>query len=118
MSWVLPTKQGLRAVARYGPQVKAVWEPVADRLRDGLRATADELSHRRRAAEDAEVRVAGSFLRVPHPSGRVYVVFTRDEPVASYPAVAESLYDLIAHADLDRRVTPQQWRERRLRLSR
>jgi hypothetical protein len=54
-------------------------------------------------------------LRVVDHGSAVFVVFSGDEPVASYPEVDRLLADLTERADLAKRVTPEQHRDRQLR---
>jgi hypothetical protein len=100
MTWVSP-------VTRSFP--RQVGQQVA-RL---MAARSDDDVWREQAFEDAEARAAGSVLEVVTSEGRVWVVFSRDEPLTAYPPQAVSLYTLLAGADLGVRRTPEQWQTSR-----
>ena len=109
------SKQGLKLAAKYGPHVKAAWDLGGDKVKEVARAKADEVAARNKAFKDADARVQGSVLRVPHDGVPVFVVFAGDEPVTSYPAVDEPLDAVVARVDLAKRISPEQRRERQLR---
>ncbi|QNN51624.1 hypothetical protein [Nocardioides mesophilus] len=116
MGWIGPaSKNGAKMAAKYGPFVLQAWKVAGPKVKEYSAAKSDELAQRAKAFQDAESRVDGSVLRVPHQGRPVFVVLTGEEPVASYPVVEEPLDALIDRVDLSRRVTPQQRRERQLR---
>jgi hypothetical protein len=117
MSWMGPAaKSSAKLAVKYGPHALKAWEVAGPKIKETGRAKLDEATARRKAFEDADSRVEGAVLRVPHHGSPVFVVFTRDEPVESYPPVEEPLADVVARVDLARRVTPAERRERMLRV--
>lgn len=109
MSWMGPwAKRALK----YGPYVQQAWKHAGKPTQQALRKSAASWSSRRTALQHADTVRRGSVLRVMHEGGWVWVVYSGDQPVASYPTVAVPLSDLVAHADLDKRVTPGELRER------
>ncbi len=118
--WVGPTagtlvRSGARYGAKYGPHAMLAWELAGTHVQAAARARLDELAARRRAFDHADGLRAGSVLRVVDHGLVVFVAYSGDEPVACYPQVAVPLDDLVRHADLDKRRTPQQHQERLLR---
>ena len=113
MSWMRPTA-GKAATygAKYGPHAVVVWNVAGEHIQAAARAKAAEIAERRKAFAEADAVVDGSVLRVVDHGTVVFVVFTGEEPVASYPETTKPLDQLIAHADLGKRVTPEQRRER------
>lgn len=118
--------QSAKLAVKYGPAAKIAWD------RGGRTATLAAtqrlvgLNARRRALAHASGVIDGSVLKVA-PEGRpVWVVFTRDLPIAAYPAPPQiPLTVLLQHADLAKRVRPDDDRPalpvrpaRRLRRSR
>jgi hypothetical protein len=116
MSWMGPVaKNAVKYGAKYGPHAKVAWEVGGKHVQAAARAKLDELAWRRKAFDHAGVTADGSVLRVVHDGDPVFVVFAGDEPVASYPRVEAALPDLVRRADLSKRVTPEEFRQRQLR---
>ncbi len=116
MSWVGPTsKRAARTAAKYGPHAVVVWNVAGEHIQAAAKAKAAEIAERRKAFEQADSTAQGSVLKVVHNGTKVFLVFAGDEPVSAYPAVPASLEELVSHADLDKRVTPEQHRERSAR---
>lgn len=118
MSWLKPTAKkaagyGAKYGAKYGPHAVVVWNIAGDHVQAAARAKAAEIAERRKAFQEADSVVDGSVLRVVDHGTVTFVVFSGEEPVASYPDSTKPLDELIAHADLARRMTPAQRRERR-----
>jgi len=113
MSWMKPTaRKAATYGAKYGPHAVVVWNVAGEHIQAAARAKAAEIAERRKAFAEAAAVVDGSVLRVVDHGTAVFVVFTGEEPVASYPEATKPLDQLIAHADLGNRVTPEQRRER------
>ena len=58
------------------------------------------------ALEHADHLLDGSILPVFDGDTRVWVVFSGDEAIGCHPAVSTPLEQLLAHADLSKRLTP------------
>ncbi|MEQ4207147.1 hypothetical protein ABN028_06495 [Actinopolymorpha sp. B17G11] len=107
-------KTAVTYAMKYGPLVyeaiKHGREPAQRAVQKALARQAD----RKRALTHATTVVDGSVLRVFHEAEPIWVVFSKDTPVASYPAVDVPLADVLQHADLSLRVTPPPPGSRRL----
>lgn len=96
-----------KAAAKYGPQAKIAWDNGGKRGATAAAKRAITLNARRKAMRHAAGLVDGSVLKVA-PEGRtVYVVFTGERPVASYPKQEVPLGVLLEHADLTKRMLPK-----------
>lgn len=116
MGWATSAgKTAAKYGVRYGPHAVAVWKVAGSHVETAARHKLDEVSARRTAFDHAGSVTGGSVLRVVDKGSAVFVVFSVDEPVASYPETERSLPDLVEKADLSRRVTPAEHREQRLR---
>lgn len=113
MSWMRPVaKKAATYGAKYGPHAVVIWNVAGEHVQAAARAKAAEIAERRKAFAEADSVVDGSVLRVVEHGTTVFVVFSGDEPVASYPDSTTPLDQLIARADLAKRVTPEQRRDR------
>ncbi len=116
MSWVGPVvKSAAKYGVKYGPHARVAWETGGKQVQAAVRIRMDEAALRRRAFDQAGSTLEGSVLRVVDHGDAVYVVFAGDEPVGSYPEVAQPLDVLVAKRDLSKRVTPEQHREQQVR---
>jgi hypothetical protein len=111
MSWIKPAAQ--KAV-KYGPYVPQVWKHIAKPTQAAAQKQLTSWSARRTALQHADTLTDGSVLGVMHDGQRRWVVFSAEEPIAAYPQTTTPLDQLTAHADLCKRVTPDQARERRI----
>jgi len=100
---------------RYGPHAVAAWKIAGPKVEAAARAKLDEVGARRTAFDHADSVAAGTVLRVVDAGHGIFVVFSGDEPVAAYPDGGRPLAELVARADLDKRVTPAEHRGRQLR---
>ena len=116
MSWVGPVaKNAAKYGAKYGPHAKVAWEVAGKHVQAAARSRMDAATLRRKAFDQAAVTREGSVLRVVEAGEPVFVVFSGDEPVESYPPTAHPLDELVARADLAQRTTPEEHREQQLR---
>jgi hypothetical protein len=109
MSWLRPVAKN---AVKYGPHAQQVWKHAGKPAREAAQKAAADWSSRRTALEHADSVVDGSLLRVVHEGRGVWVVFSGDAAVASYPSVSTSPTELVTHADKGKRVTPEELRER------
>jgi hypothetical protein len=93
-------------VVKYGPQAKIAWDNGGKKGMTAAGKRAISLNARRKALKHAAGLVNGSVLKVA-PEGRtIYVVFTGEKPVASYPKQDLPIGALLEHADLTKRILP------------
>jgi len=99
-------KTAVNYAMKYGP---LVYEAIKHGREPAQRAVQKALTRqgdRKRALTHATTVVDGSVLRVFHEAEPIWVVFSGDTPIASYPAVTPPLPTLLQHADLSLRVRP------------
>ncbi|WP_344007207.1 hypothetical protein [Nocardioides lentus] len=107
-------KQGATLAVKYGPQAKLAWDKGGHQAANAAAARVALLRARRRAFTEAEGVKDGAVLRVAPGGDVTYVVLSGVTPVAAHPPrEGVALPDLLRHADLDRRTTPEQEHERR-----
>ncbi len=116
MGWATSAgKTAAKYGVRYGPHAVAAWKIAGPKVEAAARARLDEAGARRTAFDHADSVAAGSVLRVVEKGRGVFVVLSGDEPLAAYPEVERPLAELVARADLGKRVTPAEHRQRQLR---
>ncbi len=116
MGWAkVAGKNAAKYGVKYGPHAVAAWKIAGSQIEAAARHKMDEVTARRTAFDHADSVAGGSVLRVVDHGTALFVVLSHDEPVACYPEVQRPLVELVAKADLAKRVTPDQQRERRLR---
>lgn len=114
MSWIGPA--GKRAV-KYGPQAQLLWKHAAKPATSAAQQALASLAARRTALKHADTVLEGAVLSVFHAGREHWVVFSKGSPVAVYPPLAGSQTDqqlaaLIEHADLSKKMTPEQVKAR------
>ena len=97
---------------KYGPQAKIVWDKGGKQATQAAAKRAMTLNSRRKALAHAAGIKDGSILKIAPTGATMYVVFAGDQPIASYPTQDEPFEVLLAHADLDQRVRPEDARRR------
>jgi len=116
MSWIGPTAKNVAKYgAKYGPHAKVAWELGGKHVKSAVRDMLEEMAVRRKAFDHAGSTRDGTVLRVVSHGAPVYVVFSGEEPVASYPEEDAPLDQLVAKADLSKRVTPAEFHEKQVR---
>lgn len=116
MSWIGPVaKGGAKVVVKYGPQAKILWDNGGKQFQAAARDQVDAAMARRTAFQKAETVVDGSVLKQIDAGKPVWVVYAGDEPIDAFPKPSVPLTELVAHADLDARVTPAAHRDRQLK---
>lgn len=112
MSWVKPAaRTAAKYGAKYGPHALVVWNVAGDHVQAAAKAKAAEIAERRKAFLEAGSVVDGSVLKVVDHGTTTFVVFSGEHPVATYPDATKAFDELIVHADLAKRVTPEDRRE-------
>ena len=116
MSWIKPAA---KKAVKYGPYVPQVWKHVGKPTQAAAQKQLASWAARRTALQHADTLTDGSVLGVMDQGVRVWVVYSADEPVTVYPDTTTLLETLVARANLSKRITPEQARERqRLRAIR
>lgn len=116
MSWIVPvaTRTAKYAV-KYGPQAKIAWDNGGKHVQGAVQDKLAAVTAQRAAFQKAETVVAGTVLEQRHEGKPVWVVFSGDEPVEAFPRPSIDLMELLKHANLSQRATPEDYRERQLR---
>jgi hypothetical protein len=103
----------LREGAKYAPAARGVYDAVKDPVTHVVKGRRDRMIARRDAYREAETVVDGSVLLILKLGQPRWVVYSGDQPIAVHPfAPGDDLKTLTAYADLARRETPEQRRER------
>jgi hypothetical protein len=109
MSWMGPAAK--RAL-KYGPYAAQAWKHLGKPTQAAVQRQASSWAARRTALQHADTINRGSILGVMHEGAKVWVVYSGDEPVTAYPPTSKPIAELVAHANLAKRITPEQARER------
>ena len=95
---------GAKLAVKYGPQAKIAWDNGGKQAGAAAAKRAKSVTARRKAMKQAATVKDGSILRVAPGGTTAYVVFTGDQPIATYPSSNLPFEVLLAHADLSKRV--------------
>jgi hypothetical protein len=106
----------LREGLKYVPAAKEAFDAVKEPVGNAVKGQNDRIRAQRAAYLEAETLLEGSVLKIMKQGHPRWVVYSGDEPIAVYPsAESDDLEKLVARADLSRRETPKQRRERQVR---
>lgn len=93
---------------KYGPQIWLATKPFHGAIKDAMRrATASEKA-RHAAYAHAKSLSGGSILKVYEGEQSVWVVFSGDTAVSTYPVTTTPLTRLLLGVDLDKRIRPEE----------
>jgi hypothetical protein len=95
---------GAKVAVKYGPQVKIAWDNGGKQAGAAAARRARSVTARRKALKQAATVRDGSILKVAPNGTTTYVVFTGDQPIATYPHSNLPYEVLLAHADLGKRI--------------
>ncbi|WP_067439230.1 hypothetical protein [Nocardioides jensenii] len=98
---------GVKVAVKYGPQAKIAWDKGGKQAAASATKRARSLTARRKALAHAATVVDGSILKVAPSGTTAYVVFTGDQPIATYPPSELPFEVLLAHTDLTKRIHPE-----------
>jgi hypothetical protein len=98
---------GSKLAVKYGPQAKIAWDNGGRKAAISATKRARSVTARRKAFAHARTVVDGSVLKVAPGGSTIYVVFTGDQPIATYPHQDLPPAVLLAHADLSKRMLPK-----------
>jgi GNAT superfamily N-acetyltransferase len=105
-------KTAVTYAVKYGPllyeAVKHGREPAQRALQKAFARQVD----RRKAMQHASTVIDGAILRVFHQTEPVWVVFSADTPITTYPPVDVPLDVVLQHADLGQRIKPRDTKPR------
>ena len=99
---------GAKLAVKYGPQAKIAWDKGGKQAATAASRRARSLTARRKAFAHAATVVKGSVLKIAPNGSTAYVVFSGDDPIATYPPQEIPFPVLLAHVDLGRRVAADQ----------
>ena len=106
----------LREGLKYVPAAKGAFDAVKEPVGNAVKGRSDQVRARRAAYLEAETLLEGSVLKIMKQGRPRWVVYASDEPISVYPSrEGDDLQSLVARADLSRRETPKQRRERQVR---
>ena len=108
---------GTKAV-KYGPQAAILWKYAAVPVTTAAQRAFTAQVSRRTALKHADTVNSGAILMVMDAGETHWVVFSAGKPVAAYPASSRPLDELIADANLNKKMTPEQFRARQAEASR
>lgn len=95
---------GTKLAVKYGPQAKIAWDNGGKKAAAAAAKRARSLTARRKAFAHAATVVSGSVLKVAPAGTTAYVVFSGEQPIATYPPQDLPPELLLVHADLSRRI--------------
>lgn len=96
--------KGARLAVKYGPQAKIAWDKGGKQAGTAGARRARSITARRKAFKHASTVVEGSVLKVAPAGLTTYVVFAGEVPIGTYPKSDLSPVELLAHADLSKRI--------------
>lgn len=109
MSWI--PQVGKRAL-KYGPQAQLAWRHAGKPAADAVQRAVGVRNAQRIALRHADTVVEGAILRAIHNGDTFWVVYSGGEPVAAYPNTSVPVGEVVAKADLSKKMTPDQLRAR------
>ena len=95
---------GAKLAVKYGPQAKIAWDKGGKQAAAAATARTRSLTSRRKAFAHAGTVVDGSVLKIAPDGKTAYVVFSGEQPIATYPHQDAPYPALLAHVDLGKRV--------------
>ena len=95
---------GAKLAVKYGPQAKIAWDKGGKQAAAAATARTKSLTSRRKAFAHAGTVVDGSVLKIAPDGKTAYVVFSGEQPIATYPHQDVPYPALLAHVDLGKRV--------------
>jgi hypothetical protein len=111
------TTAASKLLAKYGPMVPLVWKTAGKPATDAAQRAFTNHAARTTALRHAETVEMGAILKVYDQGNPVWVVFSGADIVTSYPPREGKLDELVKSANLSRKMTPDQFRERQAERS-
>ncbi len=116
MSNLVPAgKKAAQLAVKHAPKAAAAWRVGGKPAVEQVKIQRARALNKKLAFEKARTLVDGTVLRQLHGEQVVWVVFAGEVPVATYPPVEEDLPDLVKHAKVSDRQTPEDYDQSRAR---
>ena len=96
-------QKSAKLVVLYGPQAKIMWDRGGRQVVTAAGKRTKTMNHRRKAFAHGSGLIDGSVLKIAPAGTTMYVVFSGDQPVGTYPEQQLPYAVLLEHADLDKR---------------
>jgi hypothetical protein len=106
-----------KMLAKYGPLVPLLWKTAGRPATEAAQRAFAVRAARQTAIRHADTVGHGAILKVYDQGNPIWVVFSDSKVVTSYPPRDGKLDDLVASADLSKKMTPDQFRARRAERS-
>ena len=116
MSNLVPAgKKAAQLAVKHAPKAAAVWKVGGKPALEQVKITRARAVNKKLAFEKARTLTDGTVLRQLHGEQVVWVVFAGMTPVATYPTVEQDLLELVKHAKMSDRQTPEDYDSSRAR---
>ena len=110
MTKIVPTgKKAVELAVKHGPKVKVAWDMAGKQATEQVKIQRARAANKKLAFDKARTLADGTVLRQLDGDQVIWVVFAGAEPVASYPSIEKDLADLVEHAKLSARQTPEDY---------
>ena len=100
---------GAKLAVKYGPQAKIAWDKGGKQAAAAATERTKSLTSRRKAFAHAATVVDGSVLKIAPDGKTAYVVFSGEQPIATYPHQDAPYHALLAHVDLGALGVADRW---------
>lgn len=104
-------------LAKYGPLVPLLWRTAGRPATDAAQRAFAARAARQTALRHADTVEHGAILKLYDQGNPLWVVFSSSQVVTSYPPRDDKIDDLVASADLSKKMTPDQFRARQAERS-
>ena len=110
MSNLVPAgKKAAQLAVKHAPKAAAAWRVGGKPAIEQVKIQRARSVNKKLAFEKARTLTDGTVLRQLHGELVVWVVFAGETPVAVYPSVEEELLELVKHAKMSDRQTPEDY---------
>ena len=108
-------RKAVELAVKHGPKVKVAWDVAGKQATEQVKIQRARAANKKRAFDKARTLADGTVLRQLDGEQVIWVVFAGAQPVSSYPAVEKDLSQLVEHAKLSDRQTPDDYDRTRAR---
>jgi hypothetical protein len=102
-------RKAVELAVKHGPKVKVAWDMAGKQATEQVKIQRARAANKKHAFDKARTLADGTVLRQLDGDQVIWVVFAGAEPVASYPPIEKDLADLVEHAKLSGRQTPEDY---------